>query len=134
MIYDGVAFDVQITASLDYATRVFTVEFQSVDPTTQLPPNILAGFLPPENGTGRGQGYVSYLIAPKAGLPSGTAITNVADITFDVNASIATDQVSETDPSLGISTVKQAWSRSTTRRPPAASPRCRPSRTTPTSI
>ncbi len=108
MTYNGVTFDVLVTASLDYATRLLTVEFQSIDPQTQLPPNILAGFLPPENGTGRGQGYVSYLIAPKAGLPTGTPITNVADITFDVNAPIATDQVSETDASQGISTAKQA--------------------------
>ena len=108
MTYNGVTFDVVVNASLDYATRLLTVTFRSIDPTTQLPPNILAGFLPPEDGTGRGQGYVSYVVAPKAGLPTGTKITNVANIMFDSNQPIATDQVSETDPSQGISTAKQA--------------------------
>ena len=38
MTYNGVTFDVVINATLDYATRVFTVDFQSIDPKTQLPP------------------------------------------------------------------------------------------------
>ena len=68
MTYNGVTFDVVVNATLDYATRKLTVTFQSIDPATSLPPNVLTGFLPPEDGTGRGEGYVSYLIAPKAGL------------------------------------------------------------------
>ena len=60
MTYNGVTFDVVINASLDYQTRQLTVTFQSIDPSTQLPPSVLTGFLPPEDGTGRGEGYVSY--------------------------------------------------------------------------
>ena len=108
MTDNGVSFDVVVNASLDYATRLLTVTFRSIDQKTQLPPNILAGFLPPENGTGRGQGFISYVVAPKAGLPTGTKIASVANIIFDSNQPIATDQVSETDPSQGISTAKQA--------------------------
>ena len=44
----------------------------------------------------------------KAGLATGTQIRNVADVTFDLGNTIATDQVSETDPSQGIDPTKQA--------------------------
>ena len=73
MTENGVTFDVVINASLDYATRTLTVRFQSIDPQTQLPPDVLTGFLPPEDGTGRGQGYVGFMIAPKAGSAHGHA-------------------------------------------------------------
>ena len=108
MTYNGETFDVEIQASLDLNTRHVSVKFQSINPDTELPPDVLAGFLPPENGTGRGEGYVSYIVSPKAGLPTGTQIRNVAVITFDVNAPIATDQVSDEDPSQGIDPTKQA--------------------------
>ncbi|MFI5460129.1 MAG: RHS repeat-associated core domain-containing protein [Isosphaerales bacterium] len=108
MTYNGVTFDVLINASLNYQTRQLTVTLQSIDPSTQLPPSVLTGFLPPEDGTGRGEGYVSYFISPNPGLPTGTQIRNVADIVFDGNTPIATDQVSDEDPSKGIDPTKQA--------------------------
>ena len=108
MTYNGTTFDVVISATLNYQTRQLNVIFRSIDPTTQLPPGILTGFLPPENGTGRGEGHVGYTIAPNAGLATGTQIRSVANITFDVNAAIATDQVSETDPTQGVDPTKQA--------------------------
>jgi hypothetical protein len=74
----------------------------------EVPPDVLTGFLPPEDGTGRGMGYFSYTIQPKAGLATGTAIRNVALITFDANPSIATDQVDEHDPTKGVDPAKQA--------------------------
>ena len=85
MTYDGVTFNVVISAVLNYATRQLNVTFRSIDPTTQLPPSVLVGFLPPENGTGQGEGYVGYTIAPNAGLATGTQIRSVANITFDSN-------------------------------------------------
>jgi hypothetical protein len=66
------------------------------------------GFLPPENKTGRGQGFVSYMIKAKPGLPSGTEIRNVADIQFDFSRTIATNQVDPTDPSQGTDPNKEA--------------------------
>jgi RHS repeat-associated protein len=108
MTYNGVPFDVVINASLNYQTRQLTVTFQSIDPSTQLPPSVLTGFLPPENATGRGEGYVSYLISPNPGLATGTQIRNVADIVFDGNTPIATDQVNDEDPSQGIDPTKEA--------------------------
>jgi hypothetical protein len=69
---------------------------------------VLTGFLPPEDGTGRGMGHISYTIQPKANLATGTQIRNVADVSFDEQQIIATDQVSETDPTQGTDSTKEA--------------------------
>ena len=106
---NGQTFNVDITASLNPATGLLTVTFQSIDPKTNLPPtNPLTGFLPPENGTGIGDGYVSFLIDPKSDLSTGTQIRNVALISFDGAPTIATDQVNDDDPSQGVDPTKQA--------------------------
>src|SRR5262249_11346515 len=73
-----------------------------------LPPPVTIGFLPPEDGSGRGMGYITYTVQAKSVLPTGTQIRNVADVTFDLGNTIATDQVSETDPTLGVDPTKQA--------------------------
>ncbi len=56
------------------------------------PEDPLTGFLPPEDGTGRGQGHVSFLIRPKVNVALGTRITNTANIVFDTNEPIATNE------------------------------------------
>jgi RHS repeat-associated protein len=107
MTYNGHTFDVQIELGFNAATGLVTATFQSIDPGTGLPPDILTGVLPPEDGTGRGKGYISYTAMPKAGLPTGAQIHNVATVTFDVNPPITTDQVDENDPSKGVDPAKQ---------------------------
>jgi RHS repeat-associated protein len=91
MTYNGQTFDVDVQAGIDTKTGQVYATFQSIDPITDLPPDVLTGFLPPEDGTGRGWGYISFMIQPNAGLPTGTQIRNVALITFDQNPAIATD-------------------------------------------
>ncbi len=105
---NGTSFDVDIQAGIDLATGQVFARFYSIDPATGLPPSVEAGFLPPENGTGRGTATVSYTVKPSSGLPTGTRITNVASIRFGLNPIITTDQVDDNDPSKGISTNKQA--------------------------
>jgi hypothetical protein len=75
---------------------------------TSLPPDVLTGILPPEDGTGRGQGFFNYIIEPKTGLPTGTEIRNIAIIVFDINDPIATNQVDPHDPSQGTDPAKEA--------------------------
>jgi len=104
--YNGKTFDVEIELGLNADTGQVYAHFLSIDPNTELPPDVLTGFLPPENGTGRGEGYFSYTIQPKAGLSTGTQIRNVALITFDRGNTIATDQVDENDPSKGTDPAK----------------------------
>ncbi len=47
MTYNGQTFDVQIVLDFDPVTGLFHASFQSVDPATSLPPDVLTGFLPP---------------------------------------------------------------------------------------
>jgi hypothetical protein len=108
MTFNNQTFNVIIQADLEPSTGLVTVSFQSIDPNTQLPPDVLTGFLPPENGTGRGQGHVSYLIHAKPALATDTEIRNVALIRFDANTVIATNQVDEHDPSQGTDPNKEA--------------------------
>jgi hypothetical protein len=88
---------VQVEASLNASTGLVTWNIESIDPATgQLVEDPLAGFLPPDNAQGAGEGYVSYTIQPKAGLPSGAVIYNQATIVFDANPPIATGTVTNT--------------------------------------
>lgn len=73
--------------------------------TSYFPMDALTGFLPPENGTGRGQGYVRFGVRPKAATPIGAQITNIATIVFDGNGPINTPAVWNTIgdiPSLAV--------------------------------
>ena len=94
---------------LDSQTGELRGVFQSLDPHTDPPPDVLTGFLPPEDGTGRGQGHVSYTIQPRANLPTGTSIRNIALITFGGHEAIATNQVDPHDPSKGTDPAREAF-------------------------
>jgi len=106
--FNGENFEVEIEAGIQLDTGQVFADFVSIDPFTSLPPSVDVGFLPPEDGTGRGKGHISYLVRPKPNLPVGTQITNVAFIQFDVNPVIATDQADPHDASKGIDTNKLA--------------------------
>ena len=108
MTYNGKTFNVLVEAGIHGATGEVYATFQSLDAVTQLPPDVLTGFLPQEDGTGRGQGHISYTVQAKTNVTTGTEIRNVALITFDQNGAIATDQVDEHDPSKGHDPNKQA--------------------------
>ncbi len=107
MTYNNETFDVVVSAGINFSTRQVYAKFYSLDPTSQLPPDVLTGFLPPENGTGRGQGYLSFSVSPSPGLATGTQIRNVAVISFDNQTTISTDQVNDDDPSQGVDPTKQ---------------------------
>lgn len=65
---------------------VVTWNFTTLDASTNLAPeDPTLGFLPPN-----GEGRVLFTIEPKAGLPNGTAVSNMARIVFDNNAPIDT--------------------------------------------
>jgi len=78
---NGATFNVAITLRIDPDTRLITARFQSLDPATELPPEG-----PYRLSAARGrhrprQGFFSYLVAQKPGLPTGAEIRNVASIT-----------------------------------------------------
>lgn len=86
-----------IKASLDPDTRELKLAITGLDPETGwLPEDIMLGILYPNNDTHRGEGYLSYIIKPKANLPEGTEITNQASIVFDWNEPIITNETLNT--------------------------------------
>jgi hypothetical protein len=92
---------VSVNASINTVTGVLSWTMQSVDPTTGgLPANPLAGFLPPNNSSNLGTGYVTFSVTPKAGLANGTTIANQGSIVFDVNSAISTNSVTNTIDSV----------------------------------
>ncbi|MCL4806507.1 MAG: dockerin type I repeat-containing protein, partial [Thermoanaerobaculia bacterium] len=71
--------------------------FRTLDPSTgQLPTDPLAGFLPPEDGSGRGRGAVLFSVRTRTDLSPGTRIANTATIVFDTEAPITTNEVFHT--------------------------------------
>ncbi|MEJ5198075.1 MAG: right-handed parallel beta-helix repeat-containing protein [Anaerolineae bacterium] len=88
---------VQVQASFDPDTGEITWIMESVDPVTGgVPEDPLAGFLPPNDEQGRGEGFVRFRVRSVAGLANGQTIYNRARITFDVNPSIDTPVVTNT--------------------------------------
>lgn len=82
---------VTVSADLDVTTGLVTWQFVSVDPdTSQLTGDPQAGFLPPNTTPPLGEGGVMFTVMPKAGLASGTEISNRARVFFDLNAPIDT--------------------------------------------
>jgi len=104
----GKMIDVLFQYELDLDTGVLYIAFQSLDPETQLPPDVFSGFLPPEDETGRGMGFVTYTIKPKSDLQTGDSFTNIARIQFDFGEIIYTNQVDPHDPSQGTDPTKEA--------------------------
>jgi uncharacterized repeat protein (TIGR01451 family) len=85
---------VDVTAQFNRDTGRITWSFRTLDPATAgLPDDPLAGFLPPNDASGRGEGHVSFAIRPKADTPLGATIRNRASIVFDTNEAISTNEV-----------------------------------------
>ncbi|NUQ65836.1 MAG: hypothetical protein HUU20_25520, partial [Pirellulales bacterium] len=94
---DDTPLRVNFRAELDQATGLVTWTFRSVDPATgELPEDAFAGLLPPNDSSGRGQGYVTYTVQPKADLASGTTIDASASIVFDFNKPVVTNTFTNT--------------------------------------
>ncbi len=106
----GVASDpnpVRIRARLDPTTGTLSWTLQSIDPVTEdFPADPLAGFLPPNDGQGSGEGFVTFRVRLKPGLAEGTVIRNPARIVFDENDPIETNvtvnTVDRTPPTASI--------------------------------
>ena len=109
MSYSNVDFDVQIEAGIRLANGQVYAIFRSLM-SNGLPPSAeLAhiGFLPPEDGTHRGQGHISYIVRAGTNTVTGADINNVALISFDNQTFISTDQIDPHDPAQGVDTNKQ---------------------------
>jgi|GEM_PF-6724672 len=82
---------VNIQASLYPTNGQILWTFRTLTAKTDLPPDDpLAGFLPPNDTSGRGEGHVTFEVRIRQGTPYGTSIPNTATIIFDTNPSIVT--------------------------------------------
>jgi RHS repeat-associated protein len=105
---DDSVIEVHVEAGIDLAAGEVFATFYTIDPETALPPPAVVGFLPPEDGTGRGQGHLAYVVRPQPGLASDTAIRNVATIQFDFGLRIDTNQIDPLDPAQGTDPALEA--------------------------
>jgi RHS repeat-associated protein len=88
----GTSLLVDVSASLNPATRQVTWTFNTLDPMTlDLPADPATGFLPPNMTSPEGDGFVSYTARSTGNLPTGTQINAQASIVFDTNAAISTN-------------------------------------------
>jgi len=88
---------VDVAVAIDYGTGLVEWTFRTLDPNTDdLPEDVLAGFLPVNDDTRRGEGHVAFTIKPKADATPSTRIDNQASISFDTNAPIVTNEVFNT--------------------------------------
>ncbi|TFG61961.1 MAG: hypothetical protein E4H28_08225, partial [Gemmatimonadales bacterium] len=91
----GVYVDAYV--ALDIHSGLVTWLLTAIDPQTgQMTMDPALGLLPPEDGTGIGQGFVRYSIMPRSDTTTGTIITARANITFDTQPPIATPEISHT--------------------------------------
>lgn len=95
IVLDDMAVD--IIANFDATNGVVSWTLRTLDlETGELPQDAYAGFLPPNDDTGRGEGYVTFRIRTRSDLSPGTVIPNAASIVFDTEAPIPTNEVFNT--------------------------------------
>lgn len=100
----SVSLYVGISATLNAATGELRWALTSIDPDSLAPTtDVLAGFLPPNDATSRGEGFVSYRVKAKPMLSTGAQITALAQIVFDSNDPIATNSFTNTLDARGPS-------------------------------
>jgi hypothetical protein len=90
--------------SSSYSATQFTF-----DPTTGTLTWLLPGIdLPPDTNPPNGEGWVSFTVRPKAGLPTGTPIVESAQVFFDYNPPVQTGTVVRTIEAAPPSVAVQA--------------------------
>jgi hypothetical protein len=92
-VVDSLGIYVDVIAGLDVVNHEAFWIFQSIDPSTGLPPNDpQTGFLPVNDSlTHQGEGFVTFTVKPKFSDITGDSITTYAEIKFDINEPINTN-------------------------------------------
>ncbi len=94
---DGSSLNVQVALAFNVQTGLLTVTFTSLDPATgKAPAGVFDGFLPPDNSTHVGEGFVQYTVSAKPQAATGTTVNQQASVVFDTNDPLATNTVSNT--------------------------------------
>jgi PKD repeat protein len=83
----------RVSGQLDTISGVIKWEFLSLNPTSmQLEEDPFVGFLPPNNTSHAGEGFVSYSVGLKKELSTNAVLKNKASIVFDANSPIITNE------------------------------------------
>ena len=91
---------IDIIGEINPVTGLVNWSLRMLDPDTgDLPDDPFAGFLPPNDDNGIGEGHVSFSIESAESVEIGTIITNKANIIFDTNEAIITN---ETTNMIGV--------------------------------
>ncbi len=95
-------FMLDVAASIDVSTGIVTWKLTTIDPATgEVPTDAQLGFLPPNHDAdgvkdGRGEGFLSYTVKARRGVPTGTVIDATARIVFDTEEPIDTPAIFHT--------------------------------------
>lgn len=85
---------VDVTAGIDAVKKEAFWIFEAKDPNTGLPPTTAnLGFLPVNDSTSKGEGYVTYFIKAANSTKTGDVIHAKASIVFDANSAIETPEI-----------------------------------------
>lgn len=96
-VIDSLGIVVDVTAGIDVTKKEAFWIFESIDPNTGLrPTNATSGFLPVNDSTAIGEGFVSYTIKAAGHTKTGDTIHAKANIVFDINDPIATPAIFNT--------------------------------------
>lgn len=92
-VRDSLGVFVDVTAGLDIANRRAFWVFESIDPATGLAATlpVHSGFLPINDSTHKGEGFVTLTLQPVATAQTGDTTSATATIIFDNNAPIPTN-------------------------------------------
>lgn len=83
----------RVSGKLDTINGVVKWEFLSLNPETMnLEEDPFIGFLPPNNSSPEGEGFVSFFVGLQEELETNTQIKNMATIVFDANKPIFTNE------------------------------------------
>ncbi len=100
-LMDSLGVVVDVTAGIDVNKKEVFWIFESKDPATGLPPaDAMLGFLPINDSTGKGEGFVTYTIRAASHTQTGDSIHAKASIVFDVNEAIETPVIFNTIDAL----------------------------------
>lgn len=96
-LVEGLGFYVDVFATIDVEKGVSTWTITTIDPETgEIPEDALAGFLPPNDQTGAGDGFVTYRIRSSKDAATGDVIDAKATIVFDTEEPIDTPPIFHT--------------------------------------
>ena len=102
---DGSALNVQVCFDFNEGTGLLSVTYTSLDPNTgEAPTGVYDGFLPPNDSSNVGEGFVQYTVKPKANLSTGAIINQQASVVFDINPALATNTVSNAVAAIATQT------------------------------